>query len=357
MTLERDGGTVTVLRALPFRSGGVRPTLAKRWRTGRDGEPFSLPVDDCRWFEVHERQVDGLAALEALLRNVERCPSAAVIRGAPLPGTDHRRTERLANPADDRTATFAARPRQWLMVDVDSLPDPPGDTMRSDPEACVEHTLCRLPDELAEASCWWQASGSAGFKPGVRLHLWFWLSRPISDAEAAGWLAAAPVDRALYWPVQLHYVAASVLLGLADPLPRRSGRRLGLDDVVAVPATLPMREEFARGDLKERVAALRQGLRRGVDDGDLQAVQAAVRRSRLVQQLWRGERSYSDRSAAHFAVVSSLVKAGLDDDALLARVLVAVDRRLGWRTDKSSRPDYVARTIDRAKAAGAGAHA
>jgi hypothetical protein len=67
-------------------------------------------------------------------------------------------------------------------------------------------------------------TSSAGIKPGIRLRLWYWLDRPVSDAECKRWLAEAPVDRALYSPAQVHYVAAPIFDDPADdPVPVRSG--------------------------------------------------------------------------------------------------------------------------------------
>jgi hypothetical protein len=66
-----------------------------------------------------------------------------------------------------------------------------------------------------------QTTASAGVKPGIRARLWYWLDRPVSDAEAARWLADAPVDRSLFRAVQPIYTAVPVFRGCGDPLPRR----------------------------------------------------------------------------------------------------------------------------------------
>ena len=81
-----------------------------------------------------------------------------------------------------------------------------------------------------------------GIKQGkVRLHLWYWLSRPCSDAEMKGWLQESPVDLALFNPVQMHYTANPVFLdGATDPFPDRSGmyEPSGIMEV-AVPELIP----------------------------------------------------------------------------------------------------------------------
>jgi hypothetical protein len=69
---------------------------------------------------------------------------------------------------------------------------------------CVVRRSRRYPPEFQNVSTWWQMTNSAGIKPGIRLRLWFWLDRPVTDDEAKRWLAYAPVDQALYSPVQVH---------------------------------------------------------------------------------------------------------------------------------------------------------
>ena len=171
--------------------------------------------------------------------------------------------------------TYEASPRRWIALDVDGVPEPPCLTFAAEPEEGVEHVLGLVPEPFADASCWWQATASAGIKPGIRCRLWFWLSRPVSDAEAKGWLARAPVDRSLFSPVMPHYTAPPILeTGTPDPVARRSGIRRGLTDVVEVPAELPAVETIAALpvalDGEELTAA------------DLEALAAAVRRSPAV---------------------------------------------------------------------------
>ena len=107
----------------------------------------------------------------------------------------------------------------------------------------VKHAVTHLPPEFATANCWWQFSSSMGMKPGIRLHLWYWLHRAIDENEAKTWLASYPVDLALYNPVQPHYVAKPVFEdGIADPVTARSGLldpTKTMSDTVAVPNSFP----------------------------------------------------------------------------------------------------------------------
>jgi hypothetical protein len=258
---------VTVLRAV---DGAV---LTKRVRRTRDGELLTANYDRGFWFGVEEVQVGGLLDLGGLLARLEHDPKRCVIRGVPLPGIDRGRCRRLLYPIVDDDGeevdpTFEATPRRWLALDFDDLPTPTWnaedlarrrqaierdraehplpwapkseddgediDLAGDDDPAPIDPArdwslvcwaaVSTLPVEFHAASAYWQMTSSAGIKPGIRLRLWYWLDRPVADDEAKHWLADAPVDRALYSPVQIHYTAAPIFAGPADdPVPVRSG--------------------------------------------------------------------------------------------------------------------------------------
>ena len=270
---------------------------------------------------------------------------AAVVRGRLLPHADPARCRRLSDRAAHGDAvTFAPALRRWLALDVDGVPEPLCLTFAAEPEAGVEHVLGMLPEPFADASCWWQATSSAGIKPGIRCRLWFWLSRPVSDGEAKGWMAGHPVDRSLFTPVALHYTAAPILAaGMPDPVIRRSGVRRGLSDLVEVPGELPLVATIAASPVSLDAAELTAA--------DLEALALAALRSRAARAIWTGERSFPDRSTGHFAFAAALARAGCTDPDTLHRALIAYDRRRGHDTGKILRADYARRTIAAALAA------
>lgn len=106
----------------------------------------------------------------------------------------------------------------------------------------IAAALKALPPEFRDAACVVQWSNSMGFKQGlIRVHLWFWLDKAISDNEAKAWLQDYPVDPALYSPVQPHYTANPILgEGVADPIAKRVGLYApeGSADIVLVPDDL-----------------------------------------------------------------------------------------------------------------------
>ena len=330
--LARDADIVTVLRS---RSG----MLTKRIEADRRVVGFMAGA----WFSVHERQVSSFEEMVELLQRVARDPYAAIVRGVPRPGIDRRCCRRLCDRAVHADAvTFAPMARRWIALDIDGVADP--DCFAAEPEAGVAHVLELLPEPFAEAACWWQATGSAGIKPGIRVRLWFWLDRAVDDAEAKGWLLGAPVDRSPFTPVALHYVAPPLLApGVADPVARRSGIRQGLADTVEVPAELPR--------IERPVAQMnRDG--HELTDADLAALAAAVLRSPTVRAIWTGRRSFADRSTAHFAFAAALARAGCTDPDTLHRVLIDYDQRHERDMGKITRRDYADRTIAAALAAG-----
>ena len=108
-----------------------------------------------------------------------------------------------------------------------------------DPYSYIDKTLwnvtARLPPEFHHVSCHWQFTSGARVKPGLRLRLFYWADRPVSDDELNTWLPEF-VDHELFDPVQAIYVARPIFDGMNDPLPVRSGLWRGSSDMVAVPS-------------------------------------------------------------------------------------------------------------------------
>jgi hypothetical protein len=114
------------------------------------------------------------------------------------------------------------------------------DDLADDPEAAIQHAISEiLPEIFQEATCFWQLSSSAGFSDDVlKVHLFYWLTDPVVDPVLkASMLQHAPLvhDRSVYQGVQPHYIAAPIIEGRPDPLPRRTGMIRGLSDAVSLP--------------------------------------------------------------------------------------------------------------------------
>jgi hypothetical protein len=218
--------TITILEAV----GGYGLAKSFRIQGGRYEEVTqSFP----KKFNAVSVPLGSLNGLSALLTKLEKYHGKAVIRGDLKDTVEGQVVVRQFGSAG---APFKPAERQWLCIDVDSLSLPADMTdFNVRAEAVALFAVAQLPPEFQGISFHWQFSGSMGVKPGIRIHLWFWLSRAISDPEAINWLArsATPIDMHLYNPIQLTFTANPIFDPPdADPVRIRSGLvRLDRDEV------------------------------------------------------------------------------------------------------------------------------
>jgi len=203
-------------------------------------QPFSTG----KLFNVSEEIVSDLKSLSALLQRLEDKPTHTVIRGS--------LTDDQSSPVPRNKETFTATPRQWCMIDIDSLAWG-GDL--SGQQAMLSYAIQQLPVEFQSADFWYQFSSSMGIKSGINVHLWFWLNRPCSDNELKVWLSGCPVDMRMFNPIQIHLTANSRFIdGAVDPYPNRSGlfeAGTGIS-TVTVPSDLAFRSAVASKSSKQR---------------------------------------------------------------------------------------------------------
>jgi hypothetical protein len=235
--------TVTLLRA----KGGK--FLTKRW--ARFGSELQETSCDRAWrFSAAEHPVSDIHEVGALIQQISTDPRAAVVRGGIVEGANRSDMLRRARPREGTPATLETKSRWWLALDLDRISCPSSIDPLLEPDTTVEHAISHLPPAFHDVTSFWQFTGGHGIKPGIRLRLWYWLNRPISDEELRRWLGERvrqdglpaskwpprwPVDLALFNPIQLHYTAAPIFDGLPDPVPRRSGWHRGLEDSIVVP--------------------------------------------------------------------------------------------------------------------------
>ena len=228
-----DHDTVTILTV-------KRPLIAtNRIVFNGGGAPEFIDFDRAKYFSAHERKVGSFDDFAALLAKIEKYERAMVVRGQILATANARRVRRLLHERNgaDGDACFEGVPRHWLLLDFDTLACPAGvDPL--DGAACARIAATLLPSAFHDASCWWQLTSGAGLKPGIRLQLGYWLSRPLGEGELKSWLPGKPLDHSVFAPVQPIYVAWPVIEGRPSPVPQRSGVLRGERDDVPVPAIL-----------------------------------------------------------------------------------------------------------------------
>jgi hypothetical protein len=188
-------------------------------------------------FAVSEITVTDLETLSDALRSMETEQNQTIIRGTLV--------DQAPKTARRTKDVFHTKPRQWCMIDIDSLS---WDGDLSDKQALLEYAIKKLPPDFHIADCWYHFSSSMGIKAGIRVHLWYWLDRPCSDNEMKTWLSSCPVDLRLFNPIQIHLTAnPSFVDGAVDPYPNRSGlfeAGAGVSTVV-VPSDLAFRRALS----------------------------------------------------------------------------------------------------------------
>ena len=210
----------------------------------RGEELTQQPFSTGKLFNISEEPVSDLQSLSALLQILENDPTHTVIRGSLTDGQN--------SPVPRKLEYFTATPRQWCMIDIDSLA---WDGDVSDQQEMVSYAIQQLPVEFQAADCWYHFSSSIGIKAGINVHLWFWLERTCSDNELKTWLSGGPVDMRMFNPIQIHLTANPLFSdGAVDPYPNRSGLfKAGTGiSTVTVPSDLAFRSAIASKSSRQR---------------------------------------------------------------------------------------------------------
>ncbi len=227
---------ITICRAATPETG-----FGKFW--GPD-KPVAAPMPLHVTLETHE--CANIEDLCDLVVEIERDPLKCIIRGAPLPGIDCAQPQRrLSRAQGDAAATIEDRPTAFFMLDID---DPlligarhPAD--RGAIEAAIAERLRGTPFENVDYVV--QLSGSTGHpaRDGVKVHLFFLLSRSLNSPEAKVFTASSlpedAYDPAVFKPPQPHFTATPLTAGITDPyagrrtwLVKGAVRRVPVSDVI-----------------------------------------------------------------------------------------------------------------------------
>ncbi len=219
-----------------------RSALATKTHKRVNGSWETRNYDKGFHWSVEELAADSLAGLAAVLESLRPMRHTLVIRGKhPNPGQAGQR--RLKIPKPDCDVVCSPVPHRWIMLDVDGYTalDQEVD-FSTHPAEALALFQSRLPEPWASTACYWQASASAGIKPGIRAHLWYWLDRPLDDTEAKRLATSLKkdynVDPGVCELVKPHYVADPIFIDAIDHMPQRSGMLPGAAELT-VPDDLP----------------------------------------------------------------------------------------------------------------------
>ncbi len=193
------------------------------------------PYGHAKYFSIRPETFTDIEDLHAKLRTLVPEEETFVVRGKPLPGVNRSWARRLLKANGNDPATFAPCPRAWGMVDMDLRPAPEGIDPAINQDDAIRFVLSRLPPELHGVDVIIAWGSSQGVDPNkFSAHVFFLLDAPVPDEALKRWLtywkdgspddgvAAHPwLDPALFNPVQAHYTAGPVLVGISDPLADR----------------------------------------------------------------------------------------------------------------------------------------
>jgi hypothetical protein len=96
---------------------------------------------------------------------------------------------RLKEHKDGASPHLEDVPVNYLMLDSDKM-ECPDHLMNSNDEEKVKWLIAQLPQTFHSASCWYQWSSSYKYKDQgkLKIHLWYWLDRPIKTEVIKRWI-------------------------------------------------------------------------------------------------------------------------------------------------------------------------
>ena len=306
---------------------GVGCVATKTW-DWKNGSWKSQHYRAGKWFTAQEFAASGIHELATLLEKVHLAPKAFIVRGgltaeARSALSKGNAIRRLKHPDGRDLASLEEVSRSWVMIDIDKWPLPASADLVESPEHVIEAAIyALLPSEFHDVECWWQLSASAGFATGVlKVHIFFWLREPASNQHIKDVLKqeGVAVDYALFNAAQAHYVAAPIINGGHDPLPRRTGMVKGSESSVILPTLKPKAARSYAGTSSSNLPADVEGCLALLGDGDgLEGFHIPLLSATM-----------------QYAVEAELT--GERDDQALKALLR--DRVLSAPRDESSRPD------------------
>ena len=200
-----------------------RGLATKKWIADRE-EPTdcAMPI---LWLPFVAR-ADGIEQLAAILDRAAEFPRLEAILGAVRESSVHNQlvNRRIIQHPNEPAPDIEDVARHWLMIDLDSVPEPEdlawrGDTRR----AAIWAARNYLPPAFRRTAFYYRYSASAGIRPGLRLHFWFWINEPRTSRQLHRYFdpfkrAGVKLDLALYSANQPHFTADPIFIRREDPM-------------------------------------------------------------------------------------------------------------------------------------------
>lgn len=219
----------------------------------------SEPAPPAKMHRALVASLDGFDSFVNALRTLVDQPTWYAVRGEPKAELD---LGNMRRSHVEPGATLVERARRWVLLDLDKVMlEVKAADFAADPRRYAIAARNLLPPCFRTVACWFQATGSAGVKPGVRLRLGFWLDRAVSSSEWRQWTESwdVEIDKSLFTASQPHYTAKPVFLeGAIDPVQgERCGVLEGATNEVTVPVMVSDRAEIDNAQVALRAALKR----------------------------------------------------------------------------------------------------
>jgi hypothetical protein len=200
-----------------------------------------------KFFKYVPTDIYDIKSLSDALFSISTNSKALVIRGALREGVDPKGiVQKTKNFLPNQIPYFesAASGVPWVMLDIDHIVVPEHLDYKADPLPCIEYVIACLPHYFQNVSYHYQLSSSAGKGAAgiIKVHLWFWLNKPVHDDKMKYWgeqlnKNGKLVDTKLFDSVQAHFTCAPIFESPeTDPFPsNRSGFIKHASEAVSFP--------------------------------------------------------------------------------------------------------------------------
>jgi len=187
-----------------------RGVLTKRYQS--DGNVIAY--DQVKYYNFFEQEIDDLQALYSLSIAMLDKPRCCYLRCIVKDKSKRKHVRRLANSDE---ATLISGRFNWFAIDVDKFEGKASGNLVSDALTVIYKGL---PSRFHDVECFAMATAGYGIKPGIRLRLFYWSDKVVSNKDIHRTLMKSEcVDPAIYQnPVQPIYTASPLFApGVDDP--------------------------------------------------------------------------------------------------------------------------------------------
>lgn len=208
---------VTILKS------AQRGRLFAKLFNGKTASPPKYPT----WHSNGQVSIKNLKGFyKKVYKHFSSSNDCCILRDKCVPDTENEDICRIVRGKQQirrKRGNFKDVGHNWVMFDIDKAYSDVN-WKKYPEEAVIDVVKTYLPEEFHDSQFVWAYSGSQGLgKEGLNLHIVFWMSRKVTNAEWRGWFdyhgfeKDDPVDQSVFRPNQIHIIADPKLVNTSDP--------------------------------------------------------------------------------------------------------------------------------------------